>query len=177
GSQPIADARSSVRRGSSGRVSRTGDGTIGWTNGSPTRAERAATGRRPSEPDPGNAGAGLMPKVRRPQVRPSERSVVATRTADRLDAVIVGGGVIGLACAWRAAQRGLRVRVLERDAVGSGASGVAAGMLAPVGEATWGEEPMLGLALRSHALWPGFAAELAEASGREVDHLDLGALH
>jgi hypothetical protein len=29
-------------------------------NGSPAtkRAERAATGRRPSEPDPGNAGAG-----------------------------------------------------------------------------------------------------------------------
>ena len=93
------------------------------------------------------------------------------------DVVIVGGGAIGLACAWRAAQRGLRVRVLERDRVGAGASGVAAGMLAPVGEATWGEDAFLELALRSHALWPGFAEELAAASGREVGFLGIGSLH
>jgi glycine oxidase len=94
-----------------------------------------------------------------------------------LDALIVGGGVIGLACAWRAAQRGLRVRVLERDEPGAGASGVAAGMLAPVGEATWGEEPLLELALASSRAWPGFATELAAASGREVGYLPHGAIH
>ena len=60
------------------------------------------------------------------------------------DVVVVGGGVIGLACAWRAAQRGLRVLVLERDTPGAGASGVAAGMLAPVTEADFGEEELLG---------------------------------
>ncbi|HEX2128555.1 MAG TPA: glycine oxidase ThiO [Solirubrobacterales bacterium] len=96
---------------------------------------------------------------------------------DTLDVVVVGGGAIGLACAWRAAQRGLTVRVLERDGVGSGASGVAAGMLAPVGEATWGEDAFLELALRSHELWPAFARELAEASGRDVGFLAVGALH
>jgi glycine oxidase len=95
----------------------------------------------------------------------------------RLDALIVGAGVIGLACAWRAAQAGLRIRVLERDAPGAGASGVAAGMLAPVGEATWGEEALLRLALRSHRAWAGFAAELAEASGRGIDFLERGAMH
>ena len=95
----------------------------------------------------------------------------------QLDAVIVGAGVIGLSCAWRLARRGLAVRVLERDLPGAGASGVAAGMLAPVGEASWGEEGLLALGLRSHALWPGFAAELAEASGREVGFLGTGALH
>lgn len=93
------------------------------------------------------------------------------------DAVIVGAGAIGLAIAWRAAQRGLRVRVLERDRPASGASGVAAGMLAPVGEASWGEERMLDLTLRSHQLWPRFAADLAAASKREVGYLPLGALH
>ena len=100
-------------------------------------------------------------------------------TTDResYDSIIVGGGTIGLACAWRAAQRGLRVRVLERDRVGSGASGVAAGMLAPVGEATWGEDAFLELALRSHELWPDFAEELAEAAGRDVGFLGTGALH
>jgi glycine oxidase len=94
-----------------------------------------------------------------------------------LDALVIGGGVIGLASAWRAAQRGLRVRVLERDVVGAGASGVAAGMLAPVGEATWGEEELLRLALHSHGLWPRFAAEVAAASDRETGYLELGALH
>jgi phytoene dehydrogenase-like protein len=44
---------------------------------------------------------------------------MANREDDRLDALIVGAGVIGLACAWRAAQAGLRVRVLERDAPGA----------------------------------------------------------
>jgi glycine oxidase len=95
----------------------------------------------------------------------------------RLDAVIVGAGVIGLACAWRAAERGLNVRVLERERPGAGASNVAAGMLAPVGEASWGEDRLLDLALTSHLQWPSFAEELAEASGREVGYLGLGSLH
>ena len=90
---------------------------------------------------------------------------------------MVGAGVVGLACAWRAAQRGLRVRVLERDEPGAGASGVAAGMLAPVGESAWGEEAILDAALASHAAWPGFAAELAELSGQDVGYLAGGALH
>ena len=97
-----------------------------------------------------------------------------TRATD-LDAVVVGAGVIGLASAWRAAQRGLRVRVLERDEPGSGASGVAAGMLAPVGEATWGEEMLLEAALASHRMWPDFASELAEQG--EASLIRPGALH
>ena len=93
------------------------------------------------------------------------------------DVLIVGAGVIGLTCAWRAAQSGLRVRVLERDEPGAGASGVAAGMLAPVGEATWGEEAILAATLASHAMWPGFAAELEESSGAGTRLLSPGALH
>jgi glycine oxidase len=93
------------------------------------------------------------------------------------DVIVVGGGVIGLACAWRAAQRGLSTLVLERDRPGAGASGVAAGMLAPVGEATWGEESFLDLARRSHALWPAFAEELAVASDGDVGLLATGAIH
>ena len=102
---------------------------------------------------------------------------MASRNEENFDALVVGAGVIGLACAWRVAQRGLRVCVLERDAPGSGASGVAAGMLAPVGEATWGEDAFLALAQRSHALWPRFAEELRAASGREIGLLAAGALH
>ena len=93
------------------------------------------------------------------------------------DALIVGAGAIGLACAWRAAQRGLRVRVLERNEPGSGASGIAAGMLAPVGEASWGEDRLLEAALASHATWPAFAAELAADSGVDSGFIGGGAVH
>ena len=51
---------------------------------------------------------------------------------------------------------------VERDEPGAGASGVAAGMLAPVTEADFGEEDLLALNLESRELWPGFAAELEE---------------
>ena len=93
------------------------------------------------------------------------------------DVVVVGAGVIGLACAWRCAQRGLEVLVLERaPSPGAGASGVAAGMLAPVTEVEFGEEALLELNLASAALWPGFAAELSERSGLDTGYRASGAL-
>ncbi len=95
----------------------------------------------------------------------------------RFDALIAGGGVIGLSCAWRASQRGLSVCVLERDRAGSGATDVAAGMLAPVGEASWGEESLLRLNLASHAIWPRFAEELERESGAASGFARIGALH
>ena len=81
------------------------------------------------------------------------------------DVVVIGGGVIGLAVAWRAAQRGRSVCVLERGELGGGASHVAAGMLAPVTEADPGELALLELGLRSARAWPAFAAELAGGVG------------
>ena len=101
-------------------------------------------------------------------VVPLKRSRSQEGGSEMLDAVVVGGGVIGLACAWRAARRGVRVRVLERDYPGAGASHVAAGMLAPVSEASWGEEALMRLTLASAEAWPEFAAELATDSELEV---------
>jgi glycine oxidase len=77
---------------------------------------------------------------------------------ERLDAVIVGGGIIGLACALRAQQRGLDVVVLERGAPGCGATRAAAGVLAPDPETPG----FTALARRSAELWPAFAAELGD---------------
>jgi glycine oxidase len=93
------------------------------------------------------------------------------------DLVVVGGGVIGLSCAWRAAQGGARVVVLERDEPGRGATHVAAGMLAPVGELTFGEPELLELTLAAAKLYPGFVAELEEATGKSTGYERLGALH
>jgi len=102
---------------------------------------------------------------------------VANRSKSAFDAAIVGGGVIGLAIAWRAAQRGLRVTVLEREEPGAGgASWVAAGMLAPVTEASPTEQPLLGLNLASAGMYPRFAAELQDASGIDPGFLRCGTL-
>jgi glycine oxidase len=93
------------------------------------------------------------------------------------DVLVVGGGVIGLSCAWRLAQRGARVAVLERGFPGSGATHVAAGMLAPVGELTFGEPELLELTLAAAKLYPEFVAELEAATGESTGYEPLGALH
>jgi glycine oxidase len=93
------------------------------------------------------------------------------------DVVVVGGGVIGLACAWRLAQRGAEVVVLEQNLPGSGATRVAAGMLAPVGELTFGEPELLELTLAAAKLYPEFVAELEAATGKSTGYERLGALH
>jgi glycine oxidase len=98
-------------------------------------------------------------------------------TKNRYDAIFVGAGVIGLACAWRAAQRGARVCVLERDHPAAGATGVAAGMLAPVGEASWGEEDLLAFNFESLVRWPDFAAQLEGEAEVETGFAQSGALH
>ena len=77
---------------------------------------------------------------------------------ERFDAVVVGGGIIGLASAWRAQQRGFRVCVLERAEPGSGASRAAAGVLAPDPETPG----FTALARASAGLWPAFADELGD---------------
>jgi glycine oxidase len=91
------------------------------------------------------------------------------------DAVVVGGGVIGLGIAWRATQAGMTVTVVD-EAPGRGASWAAAGMLAPVTELHYGEDELLALNLASAARWPGFAAEVEEASGQPVGYRPGGTL-
>jgi glycine oxidase len=78
------------------------------------------------------------------------------------DVAVAGGGPIGLASAWRAAERGLRVAVVDSGA--PGAWEVAAGMLAPASEAEYGEGALARLGLRSAERFPSFCAELAAAS-------------
>ena len=93
------------------------------------------------------------------------------------DVVVIGGGAIGLAIAWRAGQRGLHTVVLDRGPVGHGTSRYAAGMLAPVAEVTPGEEPLLELGLRSARLYPRFVADLLDAAGVEsVGYTTCGTL-
>ncbi|MCD0481657.1 glycine oxidase ThiO [Streptacidiphilus sp. ASG 303] len=91
------------------------------------------------------------------------------------DVLVVGGGIIGLAVAWRTAQRGLSTALLDPDP-GRGAAQVAAGMLAPVTELQYGEEPLLRLGTASNARYAAFAAELEDASGLPTGYRACGTL-
>lgn len=74
---------------------------------------------------------------------------------------VVGGGVIGLAIAWRAARDGWSVRLYD-PSIGSGASWVAGGMLAPLSEGWPGEETALTVGASSLERWPAFGEELGK---------------
>jgi glycine oxidase len=96
-------------------------------------------------------------------------------TAKSFDVAVAGGGVIGLAVAWRAAQAGAQVVVLDARRDGA-AWPVSAGMLAPVAEAEFGHDALLALGLESARRWPAFAEELAAASGRDPGYRRCGTL-
>ena len=98
------------------------------------------------------------------------------KPSSSFDVAVVGGGVIGLTIAWRAAQRGLRVVVLERHDPGGGASWVAAGMLAPATEATLLERAVLSLGLASARSYPSFVEELRDVSGTDPGYLPWAML-
>ncbi len=98
------------------------------------------------------------------------------KPSSSFDVAVVGGGAIGLSVAWRAAQRGLRVVVVERGEPGSGTSSVAAGMLAPVAEANPLEQSVLQLGLASLRAYPSFVEELRAAAGEDPGYLPCGTL-
>ncbi|MFC9732015.1 glycine oxidase ThiO [Streptomyces roseolus] len=103
------------------------------------------------------------------------RPSVGTEDHQVADVLVIGGGVIGLVTAWRAALRGLAVAVVDPEP-GGGAARVAAGMLAAVTELHYGEETLLGLNLASAARYPAFTAELEEAAGLDVGYRACGTL-
>ncbi len=78
------------------------------------------------------------------------------------DAVVVGSGIIGAACAEALTRRGVRVLVLDRGAVGSATTASGEGNLL-VSDKPPG--PELGLALASLRRWPALLAELREELG------------
>jgi len=91
------------------------------------------------------------------------------------DVLVVGGGIIGLVTAWRAAQRGFSTAVVDPEP-GGGAAQVAAGMLAAVTELHYGEQTLLALNLASAHRYPDFAAELTDLTGLGLGYRRCGTL-
>ncbi len=91
------------------------------------------------------------------------------------DAIVVGAGIIGSSIAWRLAQGGWRVTLLDAGRAGGEASWAGAGMLAPGGEVTertqWAE-----FAIHSLRLYPGFIAELQAETSFPIDFQRGGAI-
>jgi glycine oxidase len=87
-----------------------------------------------------------------------------------MSVVVVGGGIIGLSVAWQLSRREVDVTVLD-DGV-DGAWYVAAGMLAPGGEAAFEPPHLIGLMEESARRWPSFA----ESLGVDVGYDDTGTL-
>ena len=112
------------------------------------------------------------PRLEVPQPEASHPDV------QRADVLVIGGGVIGTAIAWRAAARQPRQHVVLVDPGSDDekASLVAAGMLAPVSESVFGEENLLNLNLLAVDRFPAFNEQLEQASGHTTGLRTEGTL-
>jgi len=89
--------------------------------------------------------------------------------------VVIGGGVIGCACAWELARHGFRVVVLERSVPGAEASSAAAGILGARVE-VHADGPLARLSEQSRRLYPKWTRALAQATGIDVEYRECGVL-
>ena len=96
-------------------------------------------------------------------------------TPSDTDIIVVGGGVIGTAIAWRVALAGRAVTLID-PGTDDKASLVAAGMLGPVSESVFGERDLLNLNLHAVDRFPSFNSELEAASGHRTGLRTEGTL-
>ena len=90
------------------------------------------------------------------------------------DIIVIGGGVIGLSCAWRLSQQGAKVLILEQDGPIPGASQSSLGVLAY--PTPLRQSPFLSLHRRSLDLFPHFTQELEQASNISIEYTHCGSL-
>ena len=86
---------------------------------------------------------------------------------DSADVVVVGAGVVGCSVAYNLVREGLKVTLLEREAIGSGASAHATGSLSLLG-AEFSPGASFEMARASYAEFPGLVAELEAATGMDL---------
>ena len=99
-----------------------------------------------------------------------------TKLPSSVDIVVIGGGIIGLSFAYEAAAAGRSVLVVERRRCGSGATPVAAGMLAPISEAEATLPGMVEFGLESSRLYPDFVGRIEADSNMKCGYRTEGTL-
>lgn len=90
------------------------------------------------------------------------------------DLIVMGGGIFGLACAWTAAQRGAKVRVIEAKGIGAGSSGGVVGALSPHVPENW--NPKKQFQLESLLMAEAFWNEVGQEAGLPTGYARLGRL-
>jgi len=89
--------------------------------------------------------------------------------------IVVGGGIIGLLSAYRLAQAGFSVDLFDPQ-LAKGATFAAAGMLAPGGEITSGEQAQYLVQLKSTPAWQLLSRELESICGEKIQIHQVGTL-
>ncbi len=102
-------------------------------------------------------------------------SAEPTMTYSR-NAIVIGGGVIGLSLAWELAQRGRSVTVLEAGQIGKGASWAGAGIL-PATATVKMLDPYESLRSLSHRLHPDWAERLQALTGIDTGFRRCGGIY
>ncbi|HUK49055.1 MAG TPA: FAD-dependent oxidoreductase [Terriglobales bacterium] len=77
-------------------------------------------------------------------------------TAPTYDVAIVGGGIVGAACAYECVQRALRVAVIEQDVIGGGATAAGMGHIVTMDDS----DAQFALTRYSQTLWQQLRPEL-----------------
>jgi len=96
-------------------------------------------------------------------------------TLTQRDALVVGGGVIGLTSAFFLASEGWRVTIFD-PVPGSGATWAAAGMIAPLAEVAPGEEENYRRQRGAVKAWRDVAAQIVDLTGEELNVMETGTL-
>jgi glycine/D-amino acid oxidase-like deaminating enzyme len=84
------------------------------------------------------------------------------------DVIIIGGGIVGAACAWECAREGMRVTLVEADVIGGGATAAGMGHLITLDDS----EEQFALCRYSVSLWNSLVRELPA----DVEYLNCGTL-
>jgi glycine oxidase len=92
-----------------------------------------------------------------------------------MNIALVGGGCIGLGLAGELG-RDHSVHLFDKDRMGGGSTDAAAGMIAPITEAEYGEENLLELGLKSRERYPAFVETLEDETGIDVGFRADGTL-
>jgi glycine/D-amino acid oxidase-like deaminating enzyme len=83
--------------------------------------------------------------------------------ATSFDVIIAGGGIVGSACAAACARAGMRVALIERDVLGSGATAAGMGHIVVMDDS----EAQFALTRRSQQLWAALAQRLPASAEYE----------